>query len=816
MMASKSLVFRFADVEVREREFTLIKAGKVLTVEPKAFRTLLFLLHNPQRLISKEELLNTIWGDAAVTEGSLTRCIWLLRSLLGDDIRQPHYIATVATVGYRFVCKVEVSEDSSADREAAGESDGLKQVIDKALDKDPKLGQQSAVELRPDLPRWKGETDPAVAASTKPSIVTHVTGWALIVGAASVTIGLAAAAWFSHSRKVHALRDTDTVVLIDFVNSTGDPVFDDTLKQGLATELQQSPFLNILPDRKVSETLKLMGHSGDEHLELKTALELCQRAESKAVLMGSIASLGSEYVIGLNALNCQTGGSFAREQVQAANKEKVLDSLYKATTGLREKLGESLSTVQEFDIPLEQATTPSLDALHAYSLGRKALIRNGDWTSAESFFQQAIELDPNFAMAHLSLGLAHFNLREIGLAGESFRKAYELRARASEWERLAIESRYYHSLTGDLMLARQTTELWAQKYPRDAIPIAIMAAIDFKLGQYEIAAAEGRDSVRLDPSAIYFVNLGFIYICLNRMQEAQAVVGRALKDTFDSPDLHEAQYDIDFMQANAAGMAQQMAWSAGKQGAEGVFLAIEADTAAYFGQLDKARVFSRQAVASAHSSKEPEAAARFEAQAALREALFGNTAGAQHRASAALGFSTSREVQFGAALALALAGDAIRAQTLVNDLGKRFPEDTIVQLNYLPAIQGQLLVKGSNTSRAIVVLQPAVPHELGTTPDVGLLSLSLYPVYVRGEAYLAADSGSEAAVEFQKILDHRGIVGNAPIGALAYLGLARAYALQGDKVRDRAAYQDFLSLWKDADPDIPVLKQAKAEYAKLQ
>ena len=320
----------------------------------------------------------------------------------------------------------------------------------------------------------------------------------------------------------------------------------------------------------------------------------------------------------------------------------------------------------------------------------------------------------------------------------------------------------------------------------------------------------------IEMMGMYFANLGFLYVCLNRMREAQAVVGRALKDKFDSPDLHEAQYDLDFMQANAAGMAQQMAWSVGKPEAEGVFLAIEADTAAYSGQLDKARDFSRQAVTSARSSKKPEAAARFEAQAALREALSGNTANARQRAIAALEFSKSRDVQFGAALALALAGDEVRAQTLVNSLGKQFPEDTIVQLNYLPTIQAQLLLKERDASRAIVVLQPALPHELGTAPDVGLLSLSLYPVYVRGEAYLAASSGSEAAVDFQNILDHRGIVGNEHIGALAHLGLARAYALQGDTAKAKAAYQDFLTLWKDADSDIPILKGAKAEYAKLQ
>jgi eukaryotic-like serine/threonine-protein kinase len=464
---------------------------------------------------------------------------------------------------------------------------------------------------------------------------------------------------------------------------------------------------------------------------------------------------------------------------------------------------------------LEQATTPSLDALHAYSLGRKALIQNADPATAEPFFRQAILLDPNFAMAHLSLGLAYFNLREQGLAAEGFRKAYELRDRASQWERLAIESRYYHSLIGDLISARQTTELWVQDYPRGSIPVGVLAEIDYQLGQYDTSLAEGREAVRLDPSAIYLGNLAFTYICLNRMQEAQAVVGRALNDKFDDPYIREAQYAIDFMQANAAGMAQQMAWSAGKPGVESSFLAIEADTAAYSGQLSKAREFSRQAVPSARAAKQPETAARFEAAAALREALFGNAAEAQQRATAALELARSRDVQFGAALALAFAGDSVRAQALVNDLEKQFPEDTFVQLNYLPTIKSQLLIDGGDSSRAIVVLQAAAPYELQTTPEVGLLSLSLYPVYLRGEAFLAAHSGSEAAVEFRKILDHGGIVGNAPIRALARLGLARAYALQGDTAKAHAAYQDFFSLWKHADPDIPVLKEAHAEYAKL-
>ena len=735
----------------------------------------------------------------------------------------------------------------------------LEHIINRALEKDRELRYQHASEMRSELLRLKRDTESgraivassstgavaqeppaqaalhpspasgssAVARSHSSSALKSAQGPAgselrkVLVPAAVLLVSAAIVGTFflrSHSTKpATALTEKDTVVLADFANSTGDAIFDDTLKTALNVSLRQSPFLSVLSDTEVARTLQLMTRPASTKLTPEVARELCLRAGSKASLAGSIGSLGSEYVLGLKAVNCQSGDTLAEEQVTAGSKEKVLDALGEAASRLRCELGESLATVQKFDVPLAQATTPSLDALHAYSLGRKAMLRDGDSASAEAFFRQAIGLDPNFAHAHLSLGLARFNLKESGLATESFRKAYELRARASEWEKLAIESRYYHSVIGDLTSARQTTQLWAQNYPRDSLPPSIMAEIDYQLGQYENALAEVRDSARLDPGNLAnFGNLIFVCVSLNRMQEAQAMVERALKSNLDDRDLHEAQYELDFLEANAAGMAQQMAWSMGRPGVEGVFLAIEADTAAYYGLLDKARDLYRQAVASAHTAKEPENAARFEAEAALREALFGNAADAQQRATTALQFSESRHVQFAAALALALADDEVRARKLVNDLDKQYPEDTIVQLNYVPTIRAQLLINGGDGSRAIVVLQKAVPHELGTTPDVGLLSLSLYPVYVRGKAYLAAHSGSEAVAEFRKILDHRGVVGNEPVGALARLGLARAYALQGDTVKARAGYRDFLSLWKDADPGIPVLKKAKAEYAKLQ
>jgi predicted Zn-dependent protease len=563
-----------------------------------------------------------------------------------------------------------------------------------------------------------------------------------------------------------------------------------------------------------------MAQTADARLIPEIARELCRRNGSKAYIGGSIASLGSQYVLGLKAVNCRTGDSLDQEQVTADGKEHVLKALGEAATNLRRKLGESLTTVEKFDMPVEQATTPSLEALQAYSLGRKVMVVNHDPAAAVPFFQRAIRLDPNFAMAYASLGTNYSSLGEDSLARENTQKAYELRERVSEPERLYLESHFYEIVTGDLEKARQVYELWAQTYPRDNIPPSNMGDIFVNLGQYEQALAKYREGLRLDPGeGLNYDNLVSTYLFLNRLKEAEATAEEAQAKKLDSPDLRFYLYELAFLRNDAQGLAQQVALSAGKPGVEDVLLYLEADTAAYFGRMAKARELSRQAAASAERADEKEAAAGYEAEAALREALFGNGAEARQRAGAALKLSTGRHVQFVAALALSFAVGAARAQTqaekLTDDLARRFPQDTIVQFNYLPTLHAQLALSRNDASKAIGALQASAPFELGA-PANGNLSLSLYPVYVRGEAYLAARRGSEAAVEFQKILDHRGAVFNEPIGALAHLGLARACVLQGDTARALAAYKDFLTLWKDADPDIPILKQAKTEYAKLQ
>ena len=619
---------------------------------------------------------------------------------------------------------------------------------------------------------------------------------------------------FLYPRHAHALTDKDTIVIADFTNTTGDTVFDDTLKQALAVDLGQSPFLNILSEDKARQTLRQMTRPAGERLTQDLAREVCQRTGSKAYLTGSIAALGTQYVIGLEALNCANGDVLAREQETAAGKEKVLPSLGQAAAKLRSEVGESLGSVQKFDVPLEQATTNSLEALKNLALGAKT---QGERGAAEAipFYQRAIELDPNFAVAYASLGGCYHNLGEPSLAAENTRKAYELRDRVSEREKFYIESRYYEFVTGDLEKARQSYELWAQTYPRDVVPAGNLNLIHDYLGQYDKALAQSRESYRLVPDGLSYSNLVIAYLFLNRLEEARATAEEAQAKNLDSPYLRINLYAISFLQNDAAGMAQQVAWAAGKSGVEDALLAAEADTAAYSGRLAKARGLSRQAVASAERAEEKETAAGYEADAAVREALFGNQAEARQRAAAVLALSTGRDVQYGAALALALAGDAHRAQALADDLGKRFPEDTIVQFNYLPTIHAQFALERNDTPRAIEALQAATPYELGL-PGTGSFTPGLFPVYVRGDAYLARHQGIEAAAEFQKIIGHHGVVQNGSIGALAHLGLGRAYVLQGDTGKASAAYQDFLTLWKDADPDIPILVVAKSEYAKLR
>jgi tetratricopeptide (TPR) repeat protein/predicted Ser/Thr protein kinase len=693
----------------------------------------------------------------------------------------------------------------------------LDEIIGKALEKDRRLRYQSAAEIRTDLQRLKRDTESERVPTAAASIVKENRGlrgqlevrWKVIVPAAIALVALAAGGYF-HFHRGPKLTEKDMIVLADFTNTTGDAVFDGTLRQGLTVQLEQSPFLSVVSEAHVQQTLKLMGQSSDAKLTSDVARELCQRTQSTAVLDGSIASLGSQYVLGIRATNCHTGDVLAEEQATANSKEQALKALDGAATKLRSKLGESLSSIQKFDTPLEQATTPSLEALQAYSMGRKTMVGKGDSAAAVPFFSRAIHLDPKFAVAYAALGNAYSNLSETGLAAANIKQAYELRGRVSDPERFYIESHYFHFVTGDLEKARRVYEIWAQTYPRDVGPRTNLAVIYSFLGNYQKSLAMATEATRISPGdSQNYANLVDAYIFLNRLDQARITAAQAQSKKLDSPALRVYLYVVAFLQNDDAGMQQQVAWAAREPGVEDTLLSNEADTAAYSGHLQKARELSRRASFSAEHAEEKETAAGYEVNAALREALFGNVGEARKRSEAALALSADRDTQYGVALALAFAGDGPGAKALADHLAEQFSEDTGVQYCYLPTIRALLALDHNDSSKAIEFLQAVTPYELGTAG-------SLYPVYVRGEAYLAAHQGSEAATEFQKVLDHRGIVQNGPIGALGHLDLARAYTLQGDIAKSRAAYQNFLTLWKDADTNIPVLKRAKAEYAKLK
>jgi serine/threonine protein kinase len=610
------------------------------------------------------------------------------------------------------------------------------------------------------------------------------------------------------------LTDRDTIVLADFTNTTRDAVFDGTLRQGLAVQLEQSPFLSLISDQQIQQTLGLMGQKPDARLTPEVARELCQRTASAAALDGSIAQIGTPYLLTVKAVDCSNGKTLASAEAQASDKNHVLDALGKTAAEMRNKLGESLSTVEKFDTPLEEATTPSLEALKAFSSGK----RSSSPPLAITFYKRAVELDPNFAVAYAWLGVWHTSIGEPSIAADYTRKAYELRERASEPERYFVSAIYYKEVPGNLEKAEQTCRLWMQAYPRSEMPhIYLSGAIYPAMGRYDEVISEAREAIRLKPDyPVPYVFLMDGYMALNRFDEANSVYRQAIERKMYHHYYPASLYHLAFLQNDAAGMKQQVTVSAGQLGVENTLLAYEADSAAYYGQLRESEELTRRAIDSAERAEEKEISANYSATSGLREALFGNAVEARRRASLAVARSSGVDVQYASALALAYAGDTGRAQSLTEELNKRFPEATTVQFNYLPTVRAKLALDRGNPSAALEMLRAALPSELGQTTFSGEYAWNgLYPVFVRGEAYLSAHQGSNAAAEFQEILDHRGIVWNSPIGALAHLQIGRAYALSGDKIKAKSAYEDFFTLWKDADPDVPILKSARAEYDKL-
>ena len=758
-----SAILRFGTFEADLRARELRKQGKRIKLQDQPFQVLAVLLQRPGEVVAREELRSQIWPQDTFVDfdNSLNTAINKLRDALGDSADNPRFIETLPRRGYRFLTSVQ--------REA--------------------------------------QTNQTITLTgRKIALIAVVT----VLVAAAVTGG-----FFWHSRRGRLPSEENTIVLGDFVNSTQDTVFDGMLREGLSVELEQSPFLSLLSEEGIHQTLRMMGQRTDARLTPEIAKEVCQRTNSAVALDGSIALIGTRYNLILKAVDCASGDSLGSTEAQASDKSHILDALGKVASEMRRRLGESLSTVQKYNTPLEQATTPSLEALQAYSLGYKTL-GAGDSTAALLFFERATELDRNFAMAHWGASLAYTNLGETVLTAENGQRAFELRERLSQLEKLKLECDYF-GYVYDLPKARRSCELGVQTYPREPFFPFDLGVYSNIVGEYQDGLKYYRKALQLAPqTAFYYRNIVLTYLLMNRINEALALADEARTKGLDSNFLVPILYGIAFYRDDPSEMARQAARATGKSGVEDLIFGLQADTAAYSGRLKEAREFSRQASSLAGRAGEKEAAVGYDAVCALREALFGLTNSVGGRAAEAKGRLTGRDLDYAVALTFAYAGDTNRAQALAEGLAQKYREDVVVEFNYLPTLRAKLALDRSSAEQALEVLRVASPYELGL-PAVGFYNWpNMYPVYVRGEAYLAAHQGREAAAEFQKILSHRGIVLNEPIGVLAHLQLGRAYALQGDTAKARAAYQDFLTLWKDADPDIPILRDAKAEYAKLR
>jgi len=743
----------------------------------------------------------------------------------------------------------------------------LEDIVNKALEKDRNLRYQHAADMRTDLQRLKRDTDsgrPAAASSgalpivqesgphpilTQPSAgsvpvaapgsgsgsghtaavpvssaaqvpaVQTSSGsklWKIAVPIGVGLVALAAVAFYLRSKSAApaapaVLTEKDSIILSDFDNKTGDPVFDEALKQALAVELGQSPFLNVLSDRRVGEALKMMGRSPSDRITADVARELCLRTGSKAVLGGIISTLGTHYLVDLNATACSTGDSLAKEQAEASSKEDVLKALSKASSSLRTKLGESLPSVQKFDVPVE-ATTSSLEALKNYSLGITIGREKGD-TAAIPFLKRAVELDPNFAMAYAALSVNYGNLSQRALQLENASKAYQLRDRVSERERLRIAATYFDAI-GDNDQVVQTYELWIANYPRDFVPYGNLGSAYTNMGQHEKAAAEYKEGVDLAPDTVTgYSNLVSTYEYLDRLDDAKKAIDEAFARKLDSGALRVGIYLFGFLRGDESLMKQQLTWAAGRMGDEDALLAIQSDTEAYYGRMNGSREYCRQAISSAIRAQSKETAAEWQANGALREAEVGNFTAAKQAAAAALQLSPGRDVKVIAGLTFAEAGDVARAKIEGDDLEKAYPNHVWLKLYWLPLIRGASEISKGNSAQAVLDLEAASPYELG---GAGGYVNFVYPAYIRGRAFLQARNPTAAIAEFQKLLNHRGIVGNYLTGALSHLQIGRAYAMSGDSTKAKSAYLDFFNLWKGADPDVPILKEARAEYEKLR
>ncbi len=831
-MSDTHELLRFGVFELNLTTEELRKSGTILKLSPQPFKLLALLARRSGQIVAREEIQRQLWGGETYVdfEQGMNHCIKQIRNALSDSADRPLYVETIPRRGYRFLAPV-VSKTILAPAPRVIESQsGIQSSIAVPAIKTPSPSPAVTPSQLPAEPTMEPNRQPAVApvqatpaaeASPTPGATTSDTPetrrglrWLALAAAAIVVIGAIAGYlyWHGRVRNGAALSERDTIVLADFDNTTGEPIFDSALKQALSVDLEQSPFLNVLSEQQIAEQLRFMGLPADAHLSEEVARQLCQRAGSKAVLLGSISGVGGRYKIGLKAIDCNTGDSLGSEQADAGSRQQVLNALGKAARGMRSQLGESLASVQKYDTPVEQATTPSLDALKAYSLGMKKAATEG-YAAAVPYFKSAIDLDPNFAMAYARLAVEYFNLNQPTLAAENATRAFQLRDHTSEREKLYITSHYHDLVTGDAGELVAAYQLLQQDYPREPSSYMNLNSWYNAIGKYEQALMEAQNALQLDPANVTnYHNLIVTYIDLNRVDDAQKALDEASARKLADPALITDLYEVAFLRGDTAGMARQVAAASGQAGVEDILFALQSDTEAYFGRLTKARELSQAAQGSALHAEANETAALWQLAGALHEAELGDARRARQDAAAALAVSGGKNVRILAALVLARSGDGKRAQTLADELAKQYPSDTIVNDYWVPTIRAAAALSEKNPTAALEALKAAAPYETGS-PSPGI---AFYPVYLKGLAYLQQGQGEQAAAEFQKMLSYRGVILNIPIAALVHLQLARAEAMSGNNAAARKAYDDFLALWKDADSDLPLLKQAQAESAKLK
>ncbi len=786
-------VYRFGVFEVIVESRGLRRNSKRVKLQDQPFQLLLHLLEHPGEIVSRKFLQERLWPENTFVEfgQSLATAVTKLRQALGDDAENPRFVETVPRRGYRFIAPVSV-----ATIQPVGASD-------------------SALPDAPRMPDHRPFLVSKINALQAPFEAVRKRSWKLVWYSmvAALLSGVLATYWYRRE-KAFLLLPRDIVVLADFENATGEAMFDDALRQGLIIGLEQSPAIQVLSDRKSAFVLKQMERSPDERMAGPVAIELCQRVGGKVTVQGSISSLGTAYLVGLTAFRCDDGDPIAHEQVTANRKENVINALGRATAQLRARLGESLPSIQSHNAPLELATTPSLDALNTYSRALAVQSHDGDLASIP-LFEKAIELDPNFAMAYTELAAIDMNRGESGLARENAIKAYKLRERVTEFEKASIEFWYHVCVTGDLNEAAQVYEIAVENYPASPRFLNDLGLIYGSLGQYEKAVAAFRSTVHIYPiAAATYGNLATALMALNRGDEAGAVLAEADEQHLQTDYLLEVKYWYFFLRGDNEAMQRLVAQASNIPGAQSDLLEDQANSAAYHGRFDRARQLTREAANRMIQEGDRGSAAACWAEEAIWESEAGEFARAHESIAKALRLTHSRDIVTLAAQVMARSGEYKQALLFSEKLNKEYPSHTLIQKYWLPVIRAQVALQRGKVPESVAVLSGAEPLEFAIS---GAINTSvLYPAYVRGQAYLAGKDGDRAAIEFQKIIDHRGMVLNFPLGALAYLGRARAYARMGNSSKAREAYLEFFGLWNGADPNILILRQARSEFAKLK